>query len=232
MADEVAANNTLPPIANPAVEAIVEDAALSTASGLGTPGPATGTITPAMSELPPDQVQFSLKVSLADLCAKGAAFYAHKQYEEAAEVYSQATAMQAEMNGEMSPENAEILFLYGRSLYKVGQSKSDVLGGKAPEKTKDKKPKKAANGDSKAELSASGSTKPKEEEASEAQKVAEEGVAIIAANTTAGKEEDAAIEQKKPLFQFTGDENWDDSDDEEVLQSFSSSCFPALELTV
>src|SRR4051812_46080935 len=73
----------------------------------------------------------NVKVSLADLCAKGTAKYAHKNFEEAAELYARAAELQAELNGEMSPDNADILFLYGRSLFKVGQSKSDVLGGKA-----------------------------------------------------------------------------------------------------
>lgn len=72
----------------------------------------------------------SVKVTLADLSARGTAQYAHKNYEEAADLYAQASELQAELNGEMNPENAEILFLYGRALFKVGQSKSDVLGGR------------------------------------------------------------------------------------------------------
>src|SRR5688500_12887499 len=47
--------------------------------------------------------------------AKGAAWYAHKNYAEAAEVYSRASILQAELNGETSPDKAEILFHYGRS---------------------------------------------------------------------------------------------------------------------
>jgi HAT1-interacting factor 1 len=55
--------------------------------------------------------------------------YSLKNYDAAAEVYSKATERQAAERGEMEPENAELLFLYGRCLYKVAVSRSDVLGG-------------------------------------------------------------------------------------------------------
>jgi HAT1-interacting factor 1 len=142
----------------------------------------------------------SVKVSLADLCAKGTAQYAHNNYEEAADLYARASELQAELNGEMSPDNAEILFLYGRSLFRVGQSKSDVLGGRAA--GEEKKKKKATSG-----------AKAKKVE-NESEKIAEKGVAIVAEqNGGAKKEEDG--DAKKPLFQFTGDENFEDSDDDE-----------------
>jgi HAT1-interacting factor 1 len=160
-----------------------------------------------------DEREKSIKVSLADLTAKATALYAQKSYEEAAEVYSRATEMQAEFNGEMSPENADILFLYGRTLFKVGQSKSDVLGGKpAGEKKKPKTNAASKPNKSQAESSAAG--------ASDADRIAEEGVAIIAKDATGSglKEEDALPEEKKPLFQFTGDEDFEDSDDEEEAE--------------
>jgi hypothetical protein len=155
----------------------------------------------------------SVKVSLADLCAKGTAQYAHKNYEEASDLYARASELQAELNGEMSPENAEILFLYGHSLFRVGQSKSDVLGGRAA--GEEKKKKKATNG-----------AKPKKEvkAESENEKVAEAGVAIVAGhNGDAKKEEDD--DAKKPLFQFTGDENFEDSDDDEDVSFLWSMCY-------
>lgn len=201
MAD--AAPNTEAPPANPAVEALLA----ANASAAASPGPGTGTVTPAMSELPADQRDFSLKVSLADLSAKGTGLYAHKKYEEAAEVFAQAAEMQAEINGEMHNDNAEVLFLYGRALFEVGKNKSDVLGGKAPETQQPKKVKKA-KAEPEAEVKNGG-------EADEAQQIAEEKVAIIAAQTTEGKKEVEAADKKKALFQFTGDENWDDSDEEE-----------------
>ncbi|KAF5023846.1 hypothetical protein F66182_4104 [Fusarium sp. NRRL 66182] len=145
-----------------------------------------------------DQDPNSKKVTLADLCAKGATMYAHRNYEEAAEVFSRASILQAELNGETSPENAEILFHYGRSLFKVGQSKSDVLGGTA---ASDKK--KTTGTENKAKKPAQ----------TEAEKVTQEGVAIVVEEKDGEKKADS--DAKKPLFQFTGDENFDESDEEE-----------------
>ena len=109
--------------------------------------------------------------------------------------------MQAELNGETAPENAEILFHYGRSVFKVGQSKSDVLGGPA---AADKKAKPANNGGAS-----------KNPAKTDEQKAAQEGGAAAASSASENKDEGSA-DAKKPLFQFTGDENFDDSDDEEV----------------
>jgi HAT1-interacting factor 1 len=148
----------------------------------------------------------SVKVSLADLSAKGTSQFAHKNYGEAAECFARAAELQAELNGEMAPENAEILFLYGRSLFKVGQGKSDVLGGKAGGEKK--KPKGAA--------------KPKKSDGDELEKITEEGVAIVAEKNGAATELDEAVGAKKPLFQFTGDENFEDSDDDDGDVSYSS----------
>jgi len=150
------------------------------------------------------EVYNSVKVSLADLCAKGTAQYARKNYEEASDLYARASELQAELNGEMSPDNAEILFLYGRSLFKVGQSKSDVLGGKAGGEKKKKKP----NGATKVKEA------PKPEMQSESEQIAEAGVAIIAEQIGSGLKAEEEVDAKKPLFQFTGDENFEDSDDD------------------
>ncbi|KAG8677106.1 hypothetical protein FPOAC2_03221 [Fusarium poae] len=146
-----------------------------------------------------DQDPNSKKVTLADLSAKGAALYAHRNYEEAAEVFSRASILQAELNGEISPDNAEILFHYGRSLFKVGQSKSDVLGGTAaPEKKKK-----------------SAETRPKKPAQAEAENVAQESIDIVAEQKEGEKKLEDIKGDKKALFQFTGDENFDESDEEE-----------------
>lgn len=144
-----------------------------------------------------DQDPNSKKVTIADLSAKGSALYAHKNYEEAAEVFSRASVLQAEVNGETSPDNAEILFHYGRSLFRVGQSKSDVLGGPAASEKKK-----------------SAESKSKKPAQPEAQKVTQEGLGIVAEQGE--KKTEDIKEDKKPLFQFTGDENFDESDEEEV----------------
>ncbi|CAG7560462.1 unnamed protein product [Fusarium equiseti] len=146
-----------------------------------------------------DQDPNSKRVTLADLSAKGAALYAHKNYEEAAEVFSRASILQAELNGETSPDNAEILFHYGRSLFKVGQSKSDVLGGTAAPEKKKKNTE----------------TKVRKPAQTEAEKVTQEGVGIVAEQKEGEKKSEDIKGDKKPLFQFTGDENFDESDDEE-----------------
>lgn len=169
----------------------------------------TGTATPL--ELDPEQAQQSLKISLADLAAKAAALFAQKKYEDAAEQYARAAEMQAEMNGEMSPENAEILYLYGRTLFKVGQSKSDVLGGSAPQaknQAKPKAPKKktaAANGAKNGEGSSS----------SAAAKAGEKVEKVVAEAAGKEAEKESGAEIKKPMFHFEGDENFVDSDEEE-----------------
>ncbi|KAK2596626.1 hypothetical protein QQS21_006302 [Conoideocrella luteorostrata] len=172
----------------------------------GTPAASEGIATPMSRDEDPK----SRRVSLADLSAKGTALYAHKQYEDATEIFSRASVLQMELNGETAPENAEILFHYGRSLFKVGQSKSDVLG--APAAAESKKTAPAKGGSSKSAV-----TPVK----TEAQKVTQEGIAIAAghsgdaAEKKDGTTEGLDLDKKKHLFQFTGDENFENSSDEE-----------------
>ncbi|KAK1770832.1 putative histone h1-binding protein [Phialemonium atrogriseum] len=197
-------------------------------TGIATPTMATGTSTPAGLELDATQREASLRVSLADLTARAGAQYAHRDYEGAAEAYARAAEMQAEMNGETSPENAEILFLYGRALFRVGQAKSDVLGGRAPaapagggeaegEKKKGKGVKKSQKQRQKKGGDDAGpaadAAAPATEATAEADRVAEEAVGIIASEADGAKKTDESTENKA-LFQFTGDENFDDSDEE------------------
>jgi hypothetical protein len=167
--------------------------------------------TPAGTE--PEEDAKSKKVTLADLSAKGTRLYGNKQYEEAADIFARAAELQAEINGEENnPDNAEILFLYGRSLFKVGQSKSDVLGGKAPAESKAEKPKKKA---------------PTEEAKTDAEKVTQEGVAAVA-EAAGGAQQPEITDSKKPLFQFEGDENFDQSDEEEVRRGTRRRRVPLL----
>ncbi|KAG6013637.1 hypothetical protein E4U43_007187 [Claviceps pusilla] len=201
-----------------------------TGTGTGTAtATATATATPTVTEGTPtatddvatpisrDDDPRSIKVSLADLSARGTALYAQRQYEEAAEVFSHASVLQAELNGETAPENAEILFHYGRSLFKVGQSKSDVLGGPAAAEKKATAPAKAKSGSSRAPTSA----KAKDQTPMQAGvAVADAGVAGPSEEASEQNKQDSATkasgpEGKKPLFQFTGDENFDDSSEEE-----------------
>ena len=138
---------------------------------------------------------------LTDLTAQATAKYAVKDYAAAAELYSRATELQAEINGEMSPRNADLLYAYGRCLYHVAVSNSDVLGTKvAGEKSAPQKKKSKQNDEI---LETNGE-----------QKLAEEIVASAVEEKDSVKPEDTTTESK-PYFQFTGDENYTDSDEEQ-----------------
>ena len=154
---------------------------------------------------------------LKTLIAQATAKYAIKDYLPAAEFYSQATELQAELNGEMALENAELLYSYGKCLYFVAVKNSDVLGGEAagaklapPKEAKAKKTKKLATVSEDAATSSKDPVLEGEEKQSEK---------VIAALVEAkdGEETDtkaAESTEEKPFFQFTGDENWDDSDED------------------
>ncbi|KAF2659532.1 hypothetical protein K491DRAFT_590896 [Lophiostoma macrostomum CBS 122681] len=129
------------------------------------------------------------KEKLAELTSAAALQYSLKNFAASADNYADATEIQAELNGEMAPENAELLFYYGRALHQVAIQKSDVLGEKVA-KEENKKPKaskksRADNGE--------GSSAP--------------------ANGAANTEPKEATVDSKPFFQLTGDENWTDSED-------------------
>ncbi|MCJ1249227.1 hypothetical protein MMC30_006450 [Trapelia coarctata] len=159
------------------------------------------------SETTTGQADDKQTLRLRDLTAQATAKYAVKDYNAAAELYSMATELQAEINGEMSTQNADLLYAYGRCLYHVAVSNSDVLGSKvAGEKREESKkaPKtKRSNGDG----PPNGASFFPEE------RVAEEGVAIIANGNDSVLADKESVESK-PFFQFTGDDNYDDSDDD------------------
>jgi HAT1-interacting factor 1 len=126
------------------------------------------------------------KEKMGELSQAASIHYSTKNYDAAAEHYADAVEIQAELNGEMAPENAELLFYYGRALYRSAVAKSDVLGNKvAKEEKKKPKAKKAAK--------------------------AEAGEGSSAAKAEK-KEESAGA---TPFFQLQGDENWTDSEDED-----------------
>jgi HAT1-interacting factor 1 len=121
------------------------------------------------------------KEKLDELTTAASIHYSTKNFPAAAENYANAVEIQAELNGEMAPENAELLFYYGRALYKVAVAKSDVLGNKVAQEDKKKsKSKKAAK--------------------------AEAAEASGAANGAKTESKEESVESK-PFFQLTGDEN-------------------------
>lgn len=141
--------------------------------------------------------------------------YSLKNYDAASELYSRATELQAEKNGDMAPENADILYLYGRCLYKVALSKSNVLGATVagPSEQKPKKKSKAEKGESsKSALPPANVPGPADAD----QKLAEDIVEAAVENKEGMKEDKDEKTADKPFFMITGDDNWDtDSDEEE-----------------
>ncbi|RPA82346.1 hypothetical protein BJ508DRAFT_414179 [Ascobolus immersus RN42] len=75
--------------------------------------------------------------SISSLTALAQKQYALKNYSAAAELYGKACELQTKEhdNNDNDPRNAELLFLYGKALFQVALSKSDVLGGTTPTPT-------------------------------------------------------------------------------------------------
>lgn len=143
------------------------------------------------------------RAQLEDLIARAAAKDATKDHDSAADLYSQATELQDELNGEMSPENAELLFAYGKSLYNVAVSKSDVLGSKVAGEPESGAPSSSNAASSSGSKSTSGS-------------LVKDAIANSAQSTSAKPaKKESEPSSSKPLFQFTGDENFVDSESED-----------------
>lgn len=146
---------------------------------------------------------------LADLIAQATLKYSLKDYNEAAELYSHATELQAEINGEMSPQNADLLYAYGRCLYHLAVKKSDVLGPKVAGENR-RKGSKISDAESQS------NPKPIQEEKLEGKQIAREIVTKVVGEKEGPVEpKNEAGEAKKPYFQFSGDENWDTDEEED-----------------
>ena len=144
---------------------------------------------------------------LADIVAQATLKYSVKDYDAAAELYSQATELQAEVNGEMSPHNADLLYAYGRCLYHLAVEKSDVLGPKIAGEKQDKSiklPSKKSTEDQRIDAL----NEQDKKGAVEVSEAVEEKEGPIRSEDEPGK-------RNKPYFQFTGDENWDTSEEDE-----------------
>jgi len=124
--------------------------------------------------------------ALTSLKARALKAYATKDYPLSSDLYAQACELQKEIHGENNPNNAHLLYLYGRSLYRVAIDKSDVLG--VPTGDKEDKP-------------ASENGKDKD---------------LAAISEEPEDKADKLVEAKKAsgLFQFQGDENFDDEEEE------------------
>ncbi|RJE20471.1 histone H1-binding protein [Aspergillus sclerotialis] len=153
---------------------------------------------------PPNNSGEDARERLDQITKRAAAKAAVKDFNAAAELYSEATELQAELNGELSPDNADLLFVYGKALYNVAVSKSDVLGSKVAEQPKPQ--------------SSSTSTR----DVTQTEKPSAGGSSIQNAISSGLARKDAEESEKsqseglqKPYFQFTGDEAFDDTDSEE-----------------
>ncbi|RAK83382.1 tetratricopeptide repeat domain protein [Aspergillus costaricaensis CBS 115574] len=141
------------------------------------------------------------QTALDDLIKQAAAKDAIKDYNAAAELYSEATELQAELNGELALENADLLFAYGKALYNVAVSKSDVLGSKVA-------------GES--QPSSASVERPSAAATATTAGIVEKAVAQGPPEKSAGAQKSNTGDvPAKPYFQFTGDENFDDSDSED-----------------
>jgi len=143
------------------------------------------------------------RVQLDDLIARAAAKDAIKDHNSASELYSQATELQAELNGELSPENADLLYAYGKSLYNVAVSKSDVLGSKVAGEPQ-------AQGAPSTNASSASST-------GAGENLVKDAISNAVTKKAPSVKESAQSEAapSKPFFQFTGDDNLVESDSED-----------------
>lgn len=146
--------------------------------------------------------------NLDDLISQATLQYSLKNREGAAELYARATELQAEKNGEMSPDNADLLYAYGRCLYHLAVEKSDVLGtkvaGEKPIREKDHTRTSLSEHDSQATNNQI------------TEDVVKTNIPTVSKDAQAppvlkGEAEKAS----EPYFQFTGDENFDTSDEED-----------------
>ena len=148
------------------------------------------------------------RTQLRSLKAQATLKYSVKDYNAAADLYSQATELQAEINGELSSENADLLYAYGRCLYHVAVMNSDVLGSKVASEKRDEGQK------------ASGSKKQKRREKVDEddgqKKIAEEVVTKVIESKDGPIHPNAEADGGSgQYFQFKGDENFDTSDEDE-----------------
>ncbi|KAL9057767.1 MAG: hypothetical protein Q9162_002108 [Coniocarpon cinnabarinum] len=167
------------------------------------------------SEKPKDQ-------QLKELIAAASHDYAHKNYEAASELYAQAAEIQDEINGEMNPENAELLYAYGRCLHHYAVSNSDVLGGKVAGASEDsgnakKAGKKRKRGQDAAEGSSTAARGAKAVEDAapiEGDEVAEKVVEKVVEGKEGmqvAEQEKQTKQESKPFFQIKGDDaEWED----------------------
>ena len=185
-----------------------------------TPTLSVTTTTATMADTPTDDLPNAtapadLTTKLDHLKAAATQQYSLKNYTAAAESFSEAAELQDQLNGEMSPENVDLLYQYGRCLYHVAISNSDVLGGKVASAEEPKRKKrKVGKGEGSAEaLGGAGVVGDALKDGEE--KLGEEAVAATEEVQDGMLVDEPVAGTAKPFFQITGDENWTDSEDDE-----------------
>lgn len=163
------------------------------------------TSTAGMGKISSSEDDDQLKAWIAEATLK----YSIHDYDGAAELYSQATELQAGLNGEMSPLNADLLYQYGRCLYRVAVRKSDILGSKVAGETQEE-----------GSLKSRRTQQPKkqkliEKEAEDTRVTYEAAATSVERSDILDLDKENPRKDNKPLFQFTGDENFEDSDGDE-----------------
>ncbi|KAL8795598.1 MAG: hypothetical protein Q9182_007515 [Xanthomendoza sp. 2 TL-2023] len=150
---------------------------------------------------------------LEDLIAQATLKYSVKDYDAAAELYSKATELQAKLHGEMAASNANLLYAYGRCLFHLAVRGSDVLGSKVAGEKQQVGPNVPRNSQKKKDVAKIN------EMTKDGTRVGGEIIAqhldINGATTNSGAGQSQA---GRHYFQFTGDENFDDSEDETEAQ--------------
>ena len=153
-------------------------------------------------------VNADASIQLRQITAQATLKYSVKDYNTAADLYSKATELQAEINGELSLENADLLYAYGRCLYHVAVRNSDVLGSNIAGEKSEEGHKPSSKKQKKQQLP---------DEADNQQKSIGEGIVtkVVDKKNSPNQPSEKADLRSKPYFQFTGDENFDTSDEEE-----------------
>ena len=148
------------------------------------------------------------RTQLRHITAQATLKYSVKDYNAAADLYSKATGLQAEINGELSLENADLLYAYGRCLYHVAVRNSDVLGSNIAGEKSEEGNKQGSKRQKKQKVA---------NEVDGQQKSIVEGIVtkVVEEKHTPNQPSEKADMRSKPYFQFTGDENFDTSDEEE-----------------
>ena len=158
-----------------------------------------------------------LTTKLDHLKAAATQQYSLKNYTAAAESFSEAAELQDQLNGEMSPENVDLLYQYGRCLYHVAISNSDVLGGKVASAEEPKRKKrKVGKSEGSAEALGGAGVIGEALKDGEQKPVEDQAVPVAEEEEKDGMLMDEPVAATaKPFFHIIGDENWTDSEEDE-----------------